>query len=552
MLPSIIPNCFVCGSRRNHFLFMCKGFRLVRCVECGLLFLNPQPTDAELAEIYNQTYFLGDSSQQTYDRVSHMKGLTARAYLEEIGRYRGGSGGRLLEIGCGRGELLAQAEALGYEPVGVEVSSSAVEEARKRLTRGTVQCGLLHEVDLAEHSFDVCVLADVIEHVREPIGFLRAIHRLLKPGGVLYLATPSLDSWSARLMGRGWMEFKVEHLLYFNAQTIQMALYRAGFHHLLVRSNWKTLNIQYIGEHFERYPSPIFSTIMRWVTRFIPSKLRTRNFQVIASGMTVLAQADVPRPRPKLSLIVPAFNEASTLHALMESVLKKELPDCDIEVVLVESNSTDGTRAIAQQYADHPRVRLVLEEKPRGKGHAVRTGFEHATGDFILIQDADLEYDIEDYEAVLEPLLMGKVLVVLGSRHGGSPWKMRQFTGQAWLSGMLNFGHWFFTFLVNTLFRQRLRDPFTMYKVFRRDFLYGVKLSANRFDFDYELLIRLVQKGYKVIEVPVNYRSRSFKEGKKVSFWRDPLSWLWILFKLRVTRHDPLDVIEAAQKKKEA
>src|SRR5262249_43273523 len=150
--------------------------------------------------------------------------------------------------------------------------------------------------------------------------------------------------------------------------------------------------------------------------------------------------------------IVPAYNEIRTFAQLMDTLLRKEIPGLDIEVVLVESNSSDGTREASLRYRDHPRVRLILEEAPRGKGHAVRTGFEHATGDFILIQDADLEYDLEDYDALLEPLRRGREAFVLGSRHGGSTWKMRRFAEQRLLSTALNTAHWFFTTLINVLF----------------------------------------------------------------------------------------------------
>jgi glycosyltransferase involved in cell wall biosynthesis len=246
-------------------------------------------------------------------------------------------------------------------------------------------------------------------------------------------------------------------------------------------------------------------------------------------------------------VVLPAFNEAATFRPLLESVLAKEIPGLDVEVVVVESNSTDGTRPLALQFRDHPRVRLVLEDRPRGKGHAVRTGLAHATGDFILIQDADLEYDLEDYDALLEPLVSGRAAFTLGARHGGSAWKMREFAGQRLLSAALNAGHWFFTTLVNVLFLQRLKDPFTMFKVFRRDCLTGLRFECNRFDFDFELLIKLLRKGYQPLELPVNYRSRSFKEGKKVSLFGDPISWLKVCAKLRFTRIDPLAEIERAR-----
>jgi len=241
---------------------------------------------------------------------------------------------------------------------------------------------------------------------------------------------------------------------------------------------------------------------------------------------------------------VPAYNESATFEPLMEAVLQKEIPGLDIEVVLVESNSTDGTRELAQKYADHPRVRLVLEDRPRGKGHAVRTGLAHAKGDFILIQDADLEYDLEDYDALLEPLMSGRAAFTLGARHGGGAWKMRRFTAQPLLSTLLNLAHWGFTTLLNVCFLQRLKDPFTMYKVFRRDCLFGLKFECNRFDFDWEVLIKLLRKGYQPIEMPVNYRSRSFKEGKKVTLFGDPWSWLKICAKLRFSRVDPMAEVE--------
>ena len=124
---------------------------------------------------------------------------------------------------------------------------------------------------------------------------------------------------------------------------------------------------------------------------------------------------------------------------------------------------------------------------------------------------------------------------------------VRQFSGQHGLSLFLNLGHWFFTTLINLLFFQRLRDPFTMYKVFRRDCLFGLDFECNRFDFDFELLIKLIRKGYRPIELPVNYRSRSYKEGKKVRMFRDPFTWLKVLVWLRLVKMDPMKVVERAR-----
>jgi glycosyltransferase involved in cell wall biosynthesis len=228
----------------------------------------------------------------------------------------------------------------------------------------------------------------------------------------------------------------------------------------------------------------------------------------------------------KLSVIVPVFNERATLQPALDALLAKEIPGFEIEIIIVESKSTDGSREIVLGYKDHPRVQLILEDRPRGKGHAVRAGFARATGDILLIQDADLEYDLADYEELLSPIVTGRQTFVLGSRHGQGGWAIRKFTDQPLRGLTLNIAHWGFTLLINASLGIWLKDPFTMYKVFRRDCLDGLTFTCNRFDFDWELLIKLVRKGHRPIEIPVTYRSRSFEQGKKIRMFRDPLTWI--------------------------
>jgi glycosyltransferase involved in cell wall biosynthesis len=169
----------------------------------------------------------------------------------------------------------------------------------------------------------------------------------------------------------------------------------------------------------------------------------------------------------------------------------------------------------------------------------VRAGLKIATGDVVLFQDADLEYDINDYDALIDPILSYRCNFVIGSRHGSgrNSWKLRQFADSPGLASVFNLGHVFFLTLFNVLYRQNLTDPFSMFKVFRRDCLWGLSFECNRFDFDHEIVIKLLRKGYKAVELPVNYKSRSLKEGKKVTIFRDPLTWLRALWKFR---HSPL------------
>jgi glycosyltransferase involved in cell wall biosynthesis len=286
----------------------------------------------------------------------------------------------------------------------------------------------------------------------------------------------------------------------------------------------------------------VISPLGRWAKALLPDALLQQSVTVVASGIDVLAHKTAAGPvdrRPaKLSVIMPVFNERSTFAEVATQLTAKQIPGVEMEFVIVESNSTDGTRDEVRKFEGRPGVKVIYEERPRGKGHGVRTGLQSATGDFILIQDADLEYDLNDYEILLEPLRAYRAAFVLGARHGmdGKTWKMRHFTDQVFVSQVMNLGHLFFTGLFNLVYGQRLRDPFTMYKVFRRDCLYGLTFESNRFDFDWELVGKLVRAGYIPLEIPVNYSSRSFKEGKKVSFWRDPFTYFRACFKYRFVR----------------
>ena len=182
-------------------------------------------------------------------------------------------------------------------------------------------------------------------------------------------------------------------------------------------------------------------------------------------------------------------------------------------------------------------MKLILEERPRGKGHAVRAGLEAATGSIILIQDADFEYDLDDYEALLEPILQRRTSFVLGSRSLGlDDWKVRRFARGQVKGLALNFAQLVFARTFNVLFQKQTTDINTMFKVFRAECLEGLVLEGDGFELDIELVCKLVRNGNAPMEVPVNYVARGFDEGKKIRFLRDAVPSYFAIFKHRFTR----------------
>jgi glycosyltransferase involved in cell wall biosynthesis/SAM-dependent methyltransferase len=511
--------------------------------------MNPQPSDERLSQFYCADYFLGDI-QENWISVNQMKQATAALFLSDVCRYSGLEKGNLLDVGCGLVNLRVCAEREGWRVTEVDYSSFGCEGARTLLNKGTVHSGELRHVALPANQFDLCVLGDVMGHVRDPLHLLREVHRVLKPGGTLLVATPVIRSSSSKIMRRKWLELKPEQFTYFDGQTLQTALFRSGFAQVVIQTGWKILSLDFTKRHFERFPAFSLTSLISFCVSVLPRSVQPKHHKLAGSGVAVFAiKTTLPTPST-LSVIVPAFNEVKTFDLLMQALLHKSIPNLELEIIVVESNSTDGTRELALKYADHQRVKLILEDSPLGKGHAVRRGLMAASGQYVLIQDADLEYDLEDYDSLLEPLLAGRCAFVLGSRHGGTnTWKIRRFTQQPVLGTFLNLGHYIFATILNLLLFTRLRDPFTMFKVFRRDCLYGLEFKCNRFDFDIELLMKLVRKGYRPIELPVNYRSRSFKEGKKVRIFRDPLTWLKALIWLSFCRSDPMGFAERMHKR---
>jgi glycosyltransferase involved in cell wall biosynthesis len=223
---------------------------------------------------------------------------------------------------------------------------------------------------------------------------------------------------------------------------------------------------------------------------------------------------------PLLSVIVPCYNERATVAELLRRV--REVP-IDKEIVVIDDQSTDGSRDIVAKLAlEWPEIRHFVQSVNQGKGAAIRRGIDEARGDIVLIQDADLEYDPDDYPKLIQPILDGHADAVFGSRFEGYPRRVMLFWHRM--------GNTFLTFLSNATTNLDLTDMETCYKVFRREVIQSIKLNSNRFGIEPEITAKLAKRGYRIFEVPIAYYGRDYWEGKKIN-WKDGFSALWTILR---------------------
>ncbi len=494
--------CPLCGERRWEYLFTLQELSHSRCAGCGLITsktssLSITPATAPIADESDR-----DAAGLLLERL-HQAGVRPSERI-------------LLIVPRTDHPLVETSQLAGYQVV-VHTTESWLADS------------------MAANQFAGAILYQTLECWPDPDLQLARLWLALDSDGVLIVSFQALDSWPVRFWRNRWIGWQANKRCHFTHKTVQLLLLKSGFNRLWLERDRRRMSLQHIVDRLRQSPHHGLLRRMTGVLLCLPAFCRRTPLRLPTSGVFAVGQKGSRRERPLVSIVVPVYNEKENFGRMMEGLLNKNLPGADREIIIVESNSCDGTRELVLSYEDHPEVRIYLQDRPRGKGDAVREGFAQAHGDILMIQDADMEYDFDDYDALLEPLIRWKELFVLGARHGGS-WKMRQFSDQPMLAHLMNAGHVFFSTLINLLYGQHMKDPFTMFKVFRSDGLFGLMFQARHFDFDHELVIKLVLRHYPPLEIPVNYQSRSYKEGKKVNMFKEPFRWLRVDLSNRLRR----------------
>ncbi|HEX3769471.1 MAG TPA: glycosyltransferase [Polyangiaceae bacterium] len=510
--------CPACQSDNPRYLFHKTGVRFVRCAACGMVYVNPARVTPGLnsLDIEGARPFVSEGERKL--ALKDFEDLLDRVAFD-YEKINGEPLRRTLLLGRFLRDYpgLPQSRRVGLEVAEIDDAAFA------RLNASD----LAWAQPFLAKAPQVVILHELLETCGDPSVVLGLLVDALPKSTLLVVTYTNADSLPARVMRRHWPPFFEHKTCYFSTGNLATLMARYG---RVLKTQFAlpvTHTAAYVAERVA--PESAAARVVEGTPlRSVPMRVRAGNRVAIFGTKAAGTGA-----AEKLSIVLPIFNEVRYAAQVIDAVLAKQLV-IPKEVVIVESNSTDGTRDVVRRYEGRPGVKVVYEDRPQGKGHAVRTGLQHVTGSIILIQDSDFEYDINDYDALLDPILQRKATFVLGSRSLGlDDWKVRKYDTTPVRGLAMNFAQVVFAKTYDVLYQQRVTDVNTMYKVFRAECLDGLDLQSNGFELDIELACKLARNGNSPMEVPVNYISRGFDEGKKIRFWRDSVTSYAAFFKYR-------------------
>lgn len=494
---------------------------IVKCSDCGLVYLlSADGKDSLLDEYKNM-------QDELYLKEENGRRRAARRVLKDISVLK--KPGRLLEIGPAAGFLLDEARGLGWEATGVEPSRWALRYARDNLGLNVIESSL-EDAYLDKGCFDAVVIIDVLEHLSDPDSALRKIRQLLKDDGILYIATPDIESAASRVLKNKWWGIKRHHLYYFSRETLNALLDKAGYETIKTGSYFRYFSIGYLLRCLDRYNNVVANALKGAFGR---ASLEDKELlldlhdqiAVYAKKKKILGdiidskdiKSDISR-KIKTVIVLPAYNAASTL-ARTVSDIPDEIAD---DIILVDDASRDNTIDIAKGLG----LNVFAHSSNLGYGANQKTCYENAlkTGaDIVVMLHPDYQYNPKVIPQLIEPIKKGKADAVFASR---------MMKGGALEGGMPKWKHnanILLTALENVVLGTYLSEYHSGFRAYSRKLLEAVnfKANSNGFIFDTEIIIQLLLKGFKIEEIPI--KTRYFDEASTIGFAKSCLYGLGIL-----------------------
>lgn len=515
--------CMHCGSKRSlvRYKFDDVGKVIRECSACHLMVLEPFPTEEELHSVYNEGYFENEDLTQSdvskvfgyvdyiserINKQSNYAGICRTLQRFTIPAHRPP---RILDYGCGLGFFIDSAFEAGYEPNGVEFNKHAIDYIRRRYAHRVFH---ISDLDPTER-YDVITMFDVVEHLLTPLDTIASLQRMLADNGVLAISTMDSTSFISRIMGKRLEDFRRvrEHVFFYSRSNLVSILMKQGFEILAIRSHGHSFQLEALAKRL-RSVLPVLGVPMACLLKLVPFIGGWSIYLDPRTKFIVYARKQRDRlvtfpPGALLSIIVPAFNEAATIERVLEALISQDV-GLRKEIIVVDDGSTDATPEILQRYEASGKIRVIRQSANRGKGAAVVAGIRATVGEFVVIQDADMEYAPSELPVLLGAMAATGVLAVYGSRFTG---RYRR-TG-AFLPTLANRLLTFISNLVNNL---NLSDVMTGYKLFDGNLIRSLSLKSTGFEFEVEVTSRVSRMGVAIVEAPITYNARSRLEGKKI------------------------------------
>ena len=434
------------------------------------------------------------------------------------------AGKKILDVGCGSGYFLKRLKEKGAHAYGVDPHFKAVGNAKKK-SNATVVLGSADSISFASNSFDVVCALDVLEHCKDDAKAVTELKRVLKPSGYAIITVPALQSlWTKqdeRLHHhRRYAKHELSQLISELGEIKKLSFYNTLLFPLIapfkcIKRLFPSLDTK---EEAEIASRGIINTLLHRIFSCEKAILSRMNMPIGISLISVskhcsIQENSLPWSLMKVSIIIPCYNEKTTIREIVSRVKASPIPE-EKEIIIIDDCSSDGTRDILKEL-EHEGITVVYQEKNQGKGAALRAGFAKVTGDVCIIQDADLEYNPQEYERLLKPIRDGHADVVYGSRFVGSD-------AHRVLYYWHSLGNKFLTWLSNMFTNINLTDMETCYKVFKTPVIKEILplLKSDRFGFEPEITARLAKRRVRIYEVGISYQGRTYEEGKKIG-WKD-------------------------------